>query len=93
MDNNNISSEQWESTVKHSCKHMQDSMVEKGLLKMEVQRLRNLLYDRADGVLTQEKRRLQLQTAMKEREEEIRVHREMLNKQVKLTEQERQGLR
>lgn len=68
-------------------------MVEKDLLKMDVQRRRGLLYDRADGVLSLEKRRLQLQTAMKEREEEIHVHREMLYKQIKLTEQERQKLR
>ncbi|KAA0718929.1 Coiled-coil domain-containing protein 39 [Triplophysa tibetana] len=70
----------------------QDTMVEKDLLKMDVQRRRGLLYDRADGVLGLEKRRLQLQTAMKEREEEIHLHREMLNKQMKLTEQERQKL-
>ena len=68
-------------------------MVEENMVKLALRRLRDLLYSRADGVLSREKRRLQLQTAMREREEEIRVHRQMLAKEVKIAQQERQELR
>lgn len=67
--------------------------MENNILQLQVKRLRTMLYEKADGVLSLEKRKLQLQTAMKERQEEISVHREIQSKQLKITEQEMQGLR
>ncbi|XP_076828434.1 coiled-coil domain-containing protein 39 [Brachyhypopomus gauderio] len=70
----------------------QDHMVDNNLLKLETRRLSELVSNREDGVLSLEKRRLQLQAAMQERLEEIRVHKEMLAKQLRTADQERQSL-
>ena len=67
----------------------QELMVEENILKLEIKRLRDMLYAKADEVYTLEKRKLQLETAMKERRHEIDIHREMLTAQLKAADQER----
>ncbi|XP_072033774.1 coiled-coil domain-containing protein 39-like [Amphiura filiformis] len=67
----------------------QDKMVDENILKLEIKRLRDILNSKADEVLNLEKRRLQLETAMKERRQEINIHKEMLQAQLKGAEEER----
>ena len=68
-------------------------MVEENLLKLEIKRLRDQLTNRATEVLSLEDRRLLLDTAMKERRQEINIHTDMLRAQVKSAEEERQKIR
>ncbi|XP_029422058.1 coiled-coil domain-containing protein 39 isoform X3 [Nannospalax galili] len=70
----------------------QDLMIEDNILKLEVKRIREMLYSKAEEVLSLEKRKQQLCTAMEERTEEIKVHRAMLATQMRHVEQERQNV-
>lgn len=68
----------------------QDLMVDENILKLEIKRLRETLSNKADNVLNLEKRKLQLETAMKQRRHEIDIHKDMLQAQIKSSEEERQ---
>eukprot|EP00062_Callorhinchus_milii_P021610 gi/632978509/ref/XP_007905952.1/ PREDICTED: coiled-coil domain-containing protein 39 [Callorhinchus milii] len=81
-----------EKELKRKRFEKQELMIEDNLLKLSVKRLRDMLHHKADNVLSLEKRKLQLQTAMKERTEEIKLHMDMLHIQLKQTEQERQAI-
>ncbi|EPY81931.1 coiled-coil domain containing 39-like protein [Camelus ferus] len=70
----------------------QDLMVEDNLLKLEVKRTREMLHSKAEEVLSLEKRKQQLYSAMEERTEEIKVHKTMLASQIRYVDQERQNI-
>ncbi|XP_016073580.1 PREDICTED: coiled-coil domain-containing protein 39 [Miniopterus natalensis] len=70
----------------------QSLMIEDNLLKLEVKRTREMLHSKAEEVLSLEKRKQQLQTAMEERNEEIKVHKTMLASQIRYIDQERQNI-
>ena len=64
-------------------------MVEQNLMKLELKRLRDQLNSKADQVYSLENRKLQLETAMKERRDEITIHTQMLTAQLKAGNEER----
>ncbi|NXP24146.1 CCD39 protein, partial [Scytalopus superciliaris] len=68
----------------------QDMMVENNLLKLELKRLKDTLCNKAEKVLSMEKQRLELNKAIAERTEEIKIHKEMMDSQIRLLDQERQ---
>uniref|UniRef100_M3ZQT3 Coiled-coil domain-containing protein 39 n=1 Tax=Xiphophorus maculatus TaxID=8083 RepID=M3ZQT3_XIPMA len=70
----------------------EDGLVNNNLLKTEVKRVRDIIYIDADSMMSWEMRKLELEKAMKEREEEIHVYSEMLRHQLKFTELDRQKL-
>ncbi|NXE09249.1 CCD39 protein, partial [Lophotis ruficrista] len=68
----------------------QEMMVEDNLLKLELNRLRDTLFNKTEKVLTLEKQKLELKKAIAERTEEIKMHKAMLDFQIRLVDQERQ---
>jgi len=67
-------------------------MVEDNVIKLELKRVRDALYKSADGVVSKEKEKVQMETAMQERREEIRIHVEMLRAQTKASDNERRSV-
>ncbi|XP_054838743.1 coiled-coil domain-containing protein 39 [Eublepharis macularius] len=92
VDELNLFTDKSEKLLKKARADKQDLMIEDNLLKLELKRVRNMLYNKAEKVLSLEKRKQQLKTAMEERTAEIKVHKAMLENQIRIAEQERQTM-
>ncbi|KAL8188066.1 UNVERIFIED_CONTAM: Coiled-coil domain-containing protein 39 [Gekko kuhli] len=92
LDELNLFTDKSEKLLKKARADKKDLMIEDNLLKLEMKRVRNTLYNKAGKVLSLEKRKQQLKTAMEERTAEIRVHKAMLESQIRIAEQERQTM-
>ncbi|XP_010571234.1 PREDICTED: coiled-coil domain-containing protein 39 [Haliaeetus leucocephalus] len=90
MNELNLFNERSDQELKKAKAIKQEMMVEDNLLKLELNRLRDILCNKTEKVLTLEKQKLELKKAIAERTEEIKIHKAMLDSQIRLVDQERQ---
>ncbi|GAB0193700.1 coiled-coil domain-containing protein 39 [Grus japonensis] len=88
----NLFNERSDQELKKAKAIKQEMMVEDNLLKLELNRLQDTLCSKTEKVLTLEKQKLQLKKAIAERTEEIKIHKAMLDSQIRLVDQERQRI-
>ncbi|PRP87361.1 hypothetical protein PROFUN_01623 [Planoprotostelium fungivorum] len=74
--------------LKATGKKHEELLVAENFVRLDVKRLRDLLYHRADEVFNLESRKIQLQSAMESRKQEIQVHKDALRAQLRLIEEE-----
>ncbi|XP_042315960.1 coiled-coil domain-containing protein 39 isoform X1 [Sceloporus undulatus] len=92
VDELNLFTDKSEKLLKKAKADKQDLMIEDNLLKLELKRVRDTLYSKAEKVLSLEKQKQQLKAAMEQRIAEIKVHKAMIETQIRVVEQERQTL-
>mmetsp|Transcript_21284 Transcript_21284/g.48925 ORF Transcript_21284/g.48925 Transcript_21284/m.48925 type:complete len:652 (-) Transcript_21284:377-2332(-) len=83
--NNELATRQLKKLVSQK----EEALVSADVLKLEVKRLREALGGKADEVFGLENRKFQLQMSMDERQQEIKVHSDVLKAQYKAAEDER----
>ncbi|XP_053930166.1 coiled-coil domain-containing protein 39 isoform X2 [Cuculus canorus] len=88
----NILNEKSDQELKRAKVIKQEMMVEDNLLKLQLNRLRDTLCTNTEEVLTLEKQKLELEKAIAERTEEIKIHKDVLDSQIRLVDQGRQRL-
>ncbi|NXJ13172.1 CCD39 protein, partial [Odontophorus gujanensis] len=85
----NLFNEKSDQELKKAKAVKQERMIEDNLLKLELKRLQDILCNKTEKVLTLEKQKLELKKSIAERNEEIKIHKAMLDSQIRLVDQER----
>lgn len=75
--------------LKAISKKKEELLVAENFVRLDVKRLRDYLYMRADEVVGLENRKIQLKLSMEERKQEITVHKDVLRAQLRTAEEER----
>ncbi|NWR63750.1 CCD39 protein, partial [Bucorvus abyssinicus] len=92
MNELSLFNERSDQELKKAKATKQEMIVEDNLLKLELNRLQDTLCNKTEKVLSLEKQKLELKKAIAERTEEIKIHKAMLDSQIRLVDQERQRI-